>query len=102
MKLFLSGTQEKEKNMAKAYKPEIYIRYDGENYYVGQSKNADSRGAHGTGKLIASFPTSADTHERRVTETEIIQFCNAAGLPLSNIQQLKQPLMGIELDEEYG
>lgn len=88
--------------MAKAYKPEIYIRYDGTNYYVGQSKNADSRGGHGTGKLIASFPASADTHERRLTETELIQFCRAAGVPLSNILQLKQPLVGIELDEEYG
>ena len=88
--------------MVKAYKPEIYIRYDGENYYVGQSKNSDSRGSHGTGKLIASFPASTATYERRITETEMIQFCKAAGVPLSNIQQLKQPLMGIELDEEYG
>jgi hypothetical protein len=95
-------TQEKEKNLAKAYKPEIYIRYDGENYYVGQSKNANFRGAHGTGKLIASFPASADTHERHLTETEMIQFCKAVGLPLSNILQLKQPFVGIELDEEYG
>jgi hypothetical protein len=102
MKLFLSGNTGEEKNMAKAYKPEIYIRHDGENYYVGQSKNADTRGAHGTGKLIASFPASTDTHERRVTETEMIQFCKAAGVPLSNIQQLEQPVMGIELDEEYG
>lgn len=88
--------------MAKAYKPEIYIRYDGENYYIGQSKNANIRGAHGTGKLIASFPASADTHERRMTETEMIQFYKAAGVPLSNILQLKQPLVGIELDEKYG
>lgn len=88
--------------MAKAYKPEIYIRYDGENYYIGQSKNANIRSAHGTGKLIASFPASAETHERRMTETEMIQFYMATGVPLSNILQLKQPLVGIELDEEYG
>ena len=88
--------------MAKAYKPEIYIRYDGEKYYIGQSKNADSRGSHGKGKLIASFPASTDTHERRMTETQMIQFCKSAGLPLSNIQQLNQPVVGIELDEEYG
>jgi hypothetical protein len=88
--------------MAKAYRPRIYIRYDGKNYYVGQSKNADDRSAHGTGKLIASFPASADTRERRMTETEMIQFCKAAGVPLSNIHQLKEPFTGIKLDEEYG
>lgn len=88
--------------MGKAYKPEIYIRFDGEYYYVGQSKNADARGSHGTGKLIASFPASIDKFERRMTETEMIQFCKAVGVPLSNILQLKQPIVGIELDEEYG
>ncbi|HJT57615.1 MAG TPA: hypothetical protein VJ761_14025 [Ktedonobacteraceae bacterium] len=88
--------------MAETRKPVIYIRYNGENYYVGQSKNADNRGAHGTGKLVALFPASADTHERHLTETEMIQFCKAAGLPLSNILQLKEPVVGIKLDEEYG
>lgn len=88
--------------MAETRKPAIYIRYDGENYYVGQSKNADNRGAHGKGKLIVSFPASTDTHERRITETEMIQFCKAAGVPLSNTFQLKEPVVGIELDEEYG
>lgn len=85
----------------KPYKSEIYINFDGEFYYVGQS-SWSRRGSHGTGKLIASFPASADTFERRMTETEMIQFCKAAGLPLSNILQLKQPLVGIELNEEYG
>ena len=86
--------------MRKPYKPEIYINYDGEYYYVGQSKSA-RRGSHGTGKLIASFPASAGTFERRMTETEMIQFCKAAGLPLPNILQLEQPRLGIKLDEEY-
>jgi hypothetical protein len=95
-------TQEKEESMAKANKPEIYIRYDGENYYIGQSKNSNIRSAHRTGKLIASFPASTDTHERRMTETEMIQFSKAAGMPLSNILQLEQPRVGIELNEEYG
>ncbi len=82
------------------YDPEIYINYDGECYYVGQSKHS-SRGSHGTGDLIASFPAPDDRFERRIIETEMIQFCKAAGLHLSNIQQLEQPVMGIELDEEY-
>lgn len=86
----------------KAYKPEIYITYDGEYFYVGQSKNSNRRGMHGKGERIASFPASTDTYERCMTETEMIQFCKAAGVPLSNIKQLKQPLVGIELDEEYS
>jgi len=57
---------------------------------------------HGKGERIASFPASADPYERCMTETEMIQFCKAAGVPLSNINQLKQPFVGIELDEEYG
>ena len=80
---------------------QVVERKHGETYYVGQSKHS-SRGSHGTGKLIASFPASFDKHERRMTETEMIQFCKAAGVPLSNILQLKQPVVGIELDEEYG
>lgn len=83
------------------YEPEVYINFDGENYYVGQSKHS-SRGLHGTGRRVASFPASEDYLERRKQETEMIQFCKAAGLPLSNIQQLEQPVMGIELDEEYS
>lgn len=83
--------------------PGIYIRYDEKEktFYIGQSKSARDRGAHGKGRLLQVFVAPKDTFERRITETELIQFCAAAGLPLSNIMQLKEPWLGIKLDEEY-
>ena len=90
--------------MARTSKPGIYIRYDEEDgtFYVGQSKNVDNRDAHGSGRLLETFVVPEDRQARRMIETELIQYCAAAGLPLSNIQQLKEPFVGIELDEEYG
>jgi hypothetical protein len=90
--------------MARTSKSGIYIRHDEESgtFYVGQSKNVDNRDAHGKGHLLETFVAPEDTHMRRMTETELIQYCAAAGLPLSNIHQLKEPFVGIELDEEYG
>jgi hypothetical protein len=88
--------------MSKAPKPGIYIRYNGEEYYVGHSKDTDNRGAHHSGRLLATFAAPEDTHERRMIETEMIQFMDAVGVPLANIHQRKEPFVGIELDEEYG
>jgi hypothetical protein len=88
--------------MSKASKPGIYIRYNEEEYYVGQSKDTDNRGAHHSGRLLATFAAPEDTHERRMIETEMIQFMDAVGVPLANIHQRKEPFVGIELDEEYG
>ena len=82
--------------------PGIYIRHNGEKYYVGQSKDVVNRGAHQTGRLLATFPAPEDKHERRIAEAEMIQFMDAAGVPLANIHQRKEPFVGIELDEEYG
>ncbi len=88
--------------MARTSKPGIYIRYDGEEYYVGHSKNTDNREAHHSGRLLETFVAPEDTHERRMIETEMIQFMDAAGVPLANIHQRREPFVGIELDEEYG
>jgi hypothetical protein len=94
--------KEKEKNMAGTSKPGIYIRYDGEEYYVGQSKNTSNREAHHSGHLLETFVAPENRHERRVIQTELIQFMDAMGVPLANIHQRKEPRVGIELDEEYG
>jgi len=51
---------------------------------------------------LAAFPAPEDIRERRMIETEMIQFMDAAGVPLTNIHQRKEPCVGIELDEEYG
>jgi len=67
--------------------PGIYIRHDGEKYYVGQSKDVVNRGAHHTERLLAAFPASEDKHKRRIAEAEMIQFMEAAGVPLANIHQ---------------
>ena len=88
--------------MARTSKPGIYIRYDGEEYYVGQSKNTSNREAHHSGRLLETFVAPENRHERRMIETELIQFMDAMGLPLANIHQRKEPRVGIELDEEYG
>ncbi len=88
--------------MARTSKPGIYIRYDGEEYYVGQSKNTHNREAHHSGRLLETFVAPENRHERRMIETELIQFMDAMGLPLANIHQRKGPRVGIELDEEYG
>ncbi len=88
--------------MARTSNPGIYIRYDGEEYYVGQSKDVTNRDAHHSGRLLARFVAPEDKHERRMIETEMIQFMDAAGVPLANIHQRKEPCVGIELDEEYG
>jgi hypothetical protein len=88
--------------MARTSRAGIYIRYNGEEYYVGQSKNTRNRGAHHSGRLLATFTAPEDTHQRRMIETEMIQFMDAMGVPLANIHQRKEPRVGIELDEEYG
>jgi hypothetical protein len=88
--------------MSEARKPGIYIRYNGEKYYVGQSKDTDNREAHHSGRLLATFAAPEDTRERRMIETEMIQFMDAMGVPLANIHQRKGPFVGIELDKEYG
>jgi hypothetical protein len=51
---------------------------------------------------LVLFDAPEDTHERRIIETEMIQFMDAAGVRLANIHQRKEPIVGIELDEEYG
>ena len=88
--------------MGEPSNPGIYIRYNGEEYYVGQSKNTRNREAHHSGRLLETFVAPEDTHERRMIETEMIQFMDAVGVPLANIHQRKEPFVGIELDEEYG
>jgi hypothetical protein len=88
--------------MAKLYGPGIYIRYNGSEYYVGHSKDVSNRDAHHSGRLLAEFVAPEDTDERRMIETEMIQFMDAVGVPLANIHQRKEPFVGIELDEEYG
>ena len=82
--------------------PKIYIRHNGTKYYVGQSKQITNRPAHHTGRLLALFDAPHDTHKRRIVETEMIQFMDAAGVPLANIHQRTYPRVGIELDEEYS
>src|SRR6266851_9269445 len=89
---FAKGIEEGEKeNMAAEFGPKIYIRHNGTEYYVGQSKNIVNRPAHHTGRLLALFDAPEDTHERRIIETEMIQFIDAAGVPLANIHQRKEP-----------
>ena len=82
--------------------PKIYIRHNGTKYYVGQSKEIMNRSAHHSGRLLALFDAPKDTFERRRIETEVIQFMDAAGVPLANIHQRKEPWLGIKLREEYG
>jgi hypothetical protein len=94
--------EEQENNMAETSKPGIYIRYDGKEYYVGQSKNTDNREAHHSGHPLATFVAPENRHERRIIETEMIQFMDALGVPLANIHQRKEPWVGIELADEYG
>ncbi len=81
--------------------PKIYIRHNGEKYYVGQSKEIFNRPAHHTGRLLALFDAPEDTYKRRRVETEMIQFMDAAGISLANIHQRKEPNLGIKLGEEY-
>lgn len=52
--------------------------------------------------LIPASYRYDDAGHNALTRTELILFCKAAGVPLSHILQLKQPVVGIELDEEYG
>ena len=87
--------------MKEVPKSGIYIRHNGEQFYVGHSKDVIKRGAHYTGCLLAAFSAPEDRHERRIMEAETIQFMDAAGVPLANIHQRKEPRLGIELDEEY-
>lgn len=88
--------------MARTSKPGIYIRYDGDKYYVGQSKNTDNREAHHSGRLLETFVAPENMHERRMIETEMIQFMDAAGVPLANTHQRREPFVGIELADEYA
>ncbi len=88
--------------MGETSEPGIYIRHNGEEYYVGQSKDIRNREAHHSGRLLETFVAPEDRHERRMIETEMIQFMDAMGVPLANIHQRKEPHIGIELDEEYG
>lgn len=37
-----------------------------------------------------------------MVETEMIQFMDAAGVPLANIHQRREPFVGIELEDEYA
>ncbi len=87
--------------MKEVPKSGIYIRHNGEQFYVGQSKDVINRGAHHSGRLLAAFSAPEDRHERRIMEAETIQFMDAVGVPLANIHQRKEPFVGIELDEEY-
>ena len=63
--------------MASPFGPKIYIRHNGTEYYVGQSKNIMMRSAHHSGRLLALFDAPEDTHKRRIVETEMIQFMDA-------------------------
>jgi hypothetical protein len=88
--------------MARTCKPGIYIRYDVEEYYVGQSKNTDNREAHHSGRLLETFVAPENRHERRMIETEMVQFMDAMGVPLAKIHQRKEPHIGIKLEDEFG
>ncbi len=88
--------------MAKLHGPGIYIRHNGEKYYVGQSKDVNNRDANHNGRLIAAFPAPEEKYYRMIVEAEMIQFMEAAGVPLANMQSRKEPHLGIKLREEYG
>ena len=88
--------------MAEPLHPGIYIRHNGEEFYVGHSKNIHNRDANHHGRLLATFLAPEGTFERRIVETEMIQFMDAAGVPLANIHQRKEPRVGIELEDEYA
>ena len=88
--------------MGEASHPGIYIRHDGEEYYVGQSKDIRNRDVNHHGRLVATFVGPEDRYELRRVETEMIQFMDAAGVPLANIHQRDWPRVGIELEDEYA
>jgi hypothetical protein len=88
--------------MGKPLHPGIYIRYNGEEFYVGQSKDVRNRDAHHSGRLLETFVAPENAFERRRIETEMIQFMDAAGVPLANIHQRKEPRVGVELEDEYA
>jgi hypothetical protein len=69
---------------------------------VEPSKHTDNREAHHSGRLLETFVAPENTQERRMIETEMIQFMDAMGVPLANIHQRKEPRLGIELEDEYG
>ena len=82
-----------------ARNPGIYIRHNEDGYYIGESGDVGNRDANGHGRRIAVFPASENTTERMLTESEFIQYCKAAGVPITNKTQFNWPLIGYELPE---